>query len=32
MAGGFDPEDILGKRRVLDLLSMEHYATEAGPE
>lgn len=29
---GFDPEDILGVRRGLGLLSMEHYATQAGLE
>ena len=29
---GFDPGDILGARRGLGLLSMEHYAAEAGLE
>ena len=29
---GFDPEDVLGVRRGLGLLSMEHYATQAGLE
>lgn len=29
---GFDPEDILGVRRGLGLLSMEHYAAQAGLE
>lgn len=29
---GFDPEDILGVRRGLGLLSMEHYASQAGLE
>jgi len=29
---GFDPEDILGARRGLGLLSMEHYAAQAGLE
>ncbi len=29
---GFDPEDILGTRRGLGLLSMEHYAAQAGLE
>jgi signal transduction histidine kinase len=29
---GFDPDDILGVRRGLGLLSMEHYAAQAGLE
>jgi signal transduction histidine kinase len=29
---GFDPGDVLGARRGLGLLSMEHYAAEAGLE
>ena len=29
---GFDPGDILGTRRGLGLLSMEHYAAQAGLE
>jgi signal transduction histidine kinase len=27
---GFDPEDVIGVRRGLGLLSMEHYAAQSG--